>query len=260
MPALPFSWRFPPFSLLDSVFPGELATTITDFFQINKGSVANVGIVWETFNVYIRGITIAKHAGVLRSIRGRLHLLEREISQLEQDHQVTADAHILGHINNKIQEFQEMALSEVQHLGKYATARLYGEGDRPGGVLAGLIRPNRDKNTITVIKAGDGSELRDPERIADKFRDYYQSLYTSRVDTDLEALMDYLIHITMPQLTDADREALWKPLTLSEMAMALGGWPKRFLMKGTINKVWAYHYKGHENNRFKACATGEEQM
>ncbi|KAJ1207769.1 hypothetical protein NDU88_003159 [Pleurodeles waltl] len=157
-----------------------------------------------------------------RSIRGHLHLLEREISQLEQDHQVTADAHILGHINTKIQEFQKTALSEVQHLGKYATARLYGEGDRPGGVLASLIRPNRDKNTITVIKAEDGSELRDPERIAARFRDYYQSLYTSRVDPDPGALNDYLTHITMPQLTDADRGALGAPLTLSEMAKALG--------------------------------------
>ncbi|KAJ1118188.1 hypothetical protein NDU88_006383 [Pleurodeles waltl] len=39
------------------------ATAIKDFFQINKGSLGNVGVVWETFKVYIRGTTKAKHAG-----------------------------------------------------------------------------------------------------------------------------------------------------------------------------------------------------
>ncbi|KAJ1080953.1 hypothetical protein NDU88_001141 [Pleurodeles waltl] len=60
------------------------------------------------------------------------------------------------------------------------------------------------------------------ELIAARFRKYYQSLYTSRVNPDPVALLDYLTHITMPQLTDTDREALMAPLPLSEMAKARG--------------------------------------
>ncbi|KAJ1166410.1 hypothetical protein NDU88_006814 [Pleurodeles waltl] len=116
--------------------------------KINKGLVASVGVVRETFKVYIREITIAKHAGVLKSIRGCLRLLELELAQ---NHQNTADNQTLWHIHAKLLEFQDTALAEIQHLGKYTTARAYGEGERPGSVLANLIRPNREKSIIIAV-------------------------------------------------------------------------------------------------------------
>ncbi|KAJ1152755.1 hypothetical protein NDU88_005530 [Pleurodeles waltl] len=115
--------------------------------------------------------------GVVRSIRRQLQLLERELSQLEQEHRDTSNVHTSGHIHAKLQEFQETALSEIQHLGKYATARVYGQGDRPGGVRANLIRPSRNANTIKTAEAEDGSVIGDSESIAARFREYYQSLY-----------------------------------------------------------------------------------
>ncbi|KAJ1198278.1 hypothetical protein NDU88_002120 [Pleurodeles waltl] len=73
-----------------------------------------------------------------------------------------------------MQEFQETALSEVRHMGKYAVARVYGEGDRPGKVLANLIRASRSTNLINKTAATDGSILTDPEDVASRFREYYQ--------------------------------------------------------------------------------------
>ncbi|KAJ1107589.1 hypothetical protein NDU88_004979 [Pleurodeles waltl] len=102
----------------------------------------------------------------LRSIRGRLQLLERELSQLQQEHCDTADTGTLGHIRVKVQEYQETALLEIRHMGKYAVARTYGEGDRPGKVLANLIHPSRSANLINKMTATDGSTLNDPEDIA----------------------------------------------------------------------------------------------
>ncbi|KAJ1108627.1 hypothetical protein NDU88_006003 [Pleurodeles waltl] len=107
--------------------------------------------------------------------------------------------------------------------GKYVTARVYGEGDRPGRVLANLIRPHRDNNAITKVVDADGSELDDPALIAQRFRDYYQDLYTSRVTSTPEVVLDYLTHITLPRLEDTNREELMAPLTLTELSRALGG-------------------------------------
>ncbi|KAJ1090323.1 hypothetical protein NDU88_003456 [Pleurodeles waltl] len=45
----------------------------------------------------------------------------------------------------------------------------------------------------------------------------------ARVTLDREALLDYLTHIDMPQLTDEDRAVLMAPLTLEEMDGALRG-------------------------------------
>ncbi|KAJ1082985.1 hypothetical protein NDU88_003146 [Pleurodeles waltl] len=71
-------------------------------------------------------------------------LLEQDLAQLEQDHRSTAASQTLGQMHAKLLEYQDTALTDVQHLGKYATARMYGEGERPSSVLANLIRPNRE--------------------------------------------------------------------------------------------------------------------
>ncbi|KAJ1166376.1 hypothetical protein NDU88_006780 [Pleurodeles waltl] len=120
--------------------------------------------------------------------------MERDPAQQEQDHRETAASQTLGQIHAKLLEFQATTLVEVQHLGKYATARMYGEGERPSSVLANLIHPIREQNVIIAVQATDGSEIKDPEHILARFREYYQSLYTSRVAPDQEVLLDYLTH------------------------------------------------------------------
>ncbi|KAJ1085260.1 hypothetical protein NDU88_005393 [Pleurodeles waltl] len=109
-------------------------------------------------------------------------------------------------------------------MGKYATAAVYGEGDRPGTVLANLIRPSRSANVISTTIAADGSVIGDPEIVATRFREYYQTLYTTRGDPDPNAVWDYLTHIMLPRLSEADREALGEPFTLGEITKALGEW------------------------------------
>ncbi|KAJ1114375.1 hypothetical protein NDU88_002613 [Pleurodeles waltl] len=203
----------------------ELADAIKDSFPFNIGSVDSIRTVGETLKVYIRGINIAKHARVLQSIPGRLYFLEKELAQLEREHLRTSDSQILGRIRIKLVEFQDMALTEVQHMGKYATSRIYGEGERPGAVLANLVCPNREKDTIMVVQAEDGSEITDPEHIANRFCVYYEALYTSKIAPNPEAALDYLLHIELPWLKAADRESLMAPLSLEEMIRAEGKAP-----------------------------------
>ncbi|KAJ1177668.1 hypothetical protein NDU88_002920 [Pleurodeles waltl] len=196
----PFTRRFPQYSLLDSVFQGGLATAIQDCFRINIDSVDSMCTVWEAFKVYIRGITIEKHAGVLRSVRGRLDTLERELAQLEQTHLYTTDGLVLEAMHTKLEEFQDMAITEFQHMGKYATACVYGEGERPGMVLVNLICPSRGRDMITKVQAEDDKELTDPEQIVARFHEYYEGLYTSKIAPDLGVLTDYLSYIKLPSI------------------------------------------------------------
>ncbi|KAJ1203531.1 hypothetical protein NDU88_007316 [Pleurodeles waltl] len=95
--------------------------------------------------------------------------LEKELAQLEQEHLLTADRHVLCRIHTKLVEFQDTALTEVQHMGTYATAHIYGEAERPGAVLANIAHPNREKDTIMAIQDEDGNVITDPERIANRF-------------------------------------------------------------------------------------------
>ena len=52
---------------------------------------------------------------------------------------MTASRSLLGDIKSKIDDFHDTTQREVTHIGKYAVARVYGEGERPGAILAGLL-------------------------------------------------------------------------------------------------------------------------
>lgn len=53
----PFTWRFPPYALLDPTFKQELAEAIDIYFDKNIASVDSFQTIWEAFKVYIRGIS-----------------------------------------------------------------------------------------------------------------------------------------------------------------------------------------------------------
>ncbi|KAJ1098915.1 hypothetical protein NDU88_004022 [Pleurodeles waltl] len=72
-----------------------------------------------------------------------------------------------------------------------------------------MAHSNREKDMIMVVQAEDGSEITDPEHIANRFREYYEALYTSKIALNPEALLDYLLRIELPWLTAAE-SPLWR--------------------------------------------------
>lgn len=129
----------------------ELADAIELLFEKNVGSVDSFQTVWDAFNVYIRGIDISKHAGVLKSIRNRLALLEQKLVSLEQTLLSGPNEAITQELKRTLEEYHAEADAEIKHMGKYATARVYGEGERPGAVLAQLLKQHRDKSVVSEI-------------------------------------------------------------------------------------------------------------
>ncbi|KAJ1151955.1 hypothetical protein NDU88_004734 [Pleurodeles waltl] len=79
---------------MDAVFCEKLAQAI-DYFSTNLGSVEKFDNIWETFKVFICRVTISKHAGMHRSIRGHLAWLEANLPDLESIHRETAEQSLL---------------------------------------------------------------------------------------------------------------------------------------------------------------------
>ncbi|KAJ1165066.1 hypothetical protein NDU88_005496 [Pleurodeles waltl] len=77
-------------------------------------------------------------------------------------------------------EFQEVTEAEVTHMGKYAEARTYGEGELPGPTLTATLRPRRKDNTISQILDDDGAVWSDPPSVVQQYHDYYTGLHRSR--------------------------------------------------------------------------------
>lgn len=162
--------------------------------------------------MYIRGVAMSKHSGVLRSLRQRLMLFERKIGDCESRALLEGNAANTEALKQLLAEYQEEADTEVQHLGKYARARAYGEGDRPGSVLANMMKAKRHKTTVLAIRSAEGALLTEEEEIANRFRQYYSELYASRASGMSDEILDYLEHIQMPFLSGSQREFLMHPI------------------------------------------------
>lgn len=151
---------------------------------------------------------MAKHAGVLRDIRNRLSLLERMLTILEADLLADNTTQVQEQLKETLEEYHSTADDELKHMGKYATARVYGEGDRPGSVLAALARHRLNAPTILEIQNKEGDLLAEQTEVNDRFRRYYQDLYTTKVSPTDEDISNYLGYIKLPWLTNDHREFL----------------------------------------------------
>lgn len=96
----------------------------------------------------------------------------------------------LYHRAKLLGEFQELAQRETAYLGKYARARVYGEGERPGRTLVRLLTPKHQTTYITQLQAADGTHVTDSTGIQSSFLSHYTSLYTTCSPPVGEALTD----------------------------------------------------------------------
>lgn len=106
-------------------------------------------------------------------------------------------------------------------MGKYSTARRYGEGERPGRTLARMIHPQYSKAFITEISSPSGVTLHSAIAIRDTFLQCYSTLYTSGITSDLTAQEDYLAETTLTYLAKHMQNFLAKPFSTEEIATAI---------------------------------------
>lgn len=217
----PFTWRFPPYALLDEVFKTEMLEAINTFFETNIGSVEHFATIWETFKVYIRGIAISKHSGVLRSIRNRLAQLVQTLHTLEAEFLANNTSQTAESFKTTLEEYHTEADREVKLLGKYAVARTYGEGERPGAVLASLMRGQRHTTLPIILEDEAGKRIEEPDKVADQFKTYYTDVYTTKSCFPPADMPEYLEHIKLPWLLDEHRAYLMQPLEAWEVQDSL---------------------------------------
>ncbi|KAJ1135881.1 hypothetical protein NDU88_002310 [Pleurodeles waltl] len=123
----------------------------------------------------------------------------------------------------KIEDYNALAQDEVTHLGRYTTARTYGEGKRPSAALFTLIRCDREADGVLSVMDERRMLVNGAPQVLEQFWAYYSGLYKSQIPYNEEATTDYLEHIAMNWLSDAHRERLISPLRPAEIAVALKG-------------------------------------
>lgn len=126
--------------------------------------------------------------------------------------------------------------------------------------LASFLKQKRHKLQITQLKSTTGEILTEETQIADRFKQYYAELYSTRTVSTETEIIDYLSQIKLPFLTNTHREFLMRPFEKEEILMAIssmkaGGAPgsqrahnytkarldrQRDLQENIEDKMWTY--------------------
>ncbi|KAJ1111746.1 hypothetical protein NDU88_000021 [Pleurodeles waltl] len=141
-------------------------------------------------------------------------------------------------------------------MGKYAVARIYGEGKRPGSTLASTLHPRHKDNALLQIQ--DNDVWNDATSMVEMFHDYHTGLHKSRSQFDEAAVMDYLIHIAMSRLTDEQRVHSMGPLRPEEIRVALAD-----MLTGKVSGIEGLtvaFYKAYQNLLMPHLVTLFEEM
>ena len=90
--------------------------------------------------------------------------------------------------------------------------------------LARLIKKQREKNQINKIRNENGEIRTDNTEIQRIIRDYYQQLYTNKMD-NVEEMDKFLEKYTFPKLNQEEIENLNRPITSTEIETVIRNLP-----------------------------------
>ena len=92
--------------------------------------------------------------------------------------------------------------------------------------LARLIKKQREKNQINKIRNENGEITTDNTEIQRIIRDYYQQLYSNKMD-NLEEMDKFLEKCNFPKLNQEEIENLNRPITSTEIETVIRNLPTK---------------------------------
>lgn len=75
-------------------------------------------------------------------------------------------------------------------------------------MLAQLVRTNSPSSVVPMITISEGRTSSHTPEIVERFRDYYEDLYSSRQEEMGEEIDNFFRDLTIPCLSEEDRTAL----------------------------------------------------
>lgn len=94
-------------------------------------------------------------------------------------------------------------------------------GKKSGKLLAWRIKKIQTDRAINSIFLENGEKTVDPLEINNIFKLYYENLYKSEIDNNLEGQNNFLDKITFPKLSEETRSDLENNLSIEELSEAL---------------------------------------
>lgn len=95
------------------------------------------------------------------------------------------------------------------------------EGEQAGHMLATIARAQSGSSFIASLKGADGVLVSDTVDIMRIMHTFYETLYSTRLRANPTQIAEYLEDISLPSLSDEQREYLDAPVQLEELQQAV---------------------------------------
>lgn len=99
----------------------------------------------------------------------------------------------------------------------FTKQQYYEFGNKPHKLLARQLRKLANDRAIHKIKSVSSSILTSPKDINDRFRQFYESIYTSEVNSAEGTMQSFLDKCNLPALNQVDRNILEGDIRCKEL-------------------------------------------
>lgn len=243
-------WKLNRLLLLDDNFIKLLEEQTDLYLNINDKEDTDPRTVWGAYKAYMRG-GIILYTSSKKKERLRLqNYLEIKIKRLDEEYYTTKSDEVSKELKTSRDMLSDLLTRKAEKDMLFAQQRLPEFGNKPNKFLARLANNAHPKFFITAVKDENGQRHTDNKYINERFRQFYEELYSS--ETDCGGLKDsnFLNSLNIPQLTEDQANLLEGPITLLEIDTAISslqlgkspgadGYPVEFfkILKGKLNKL-----------------------
>uniref|UniRef100_A0A8C5LT01 Reverse transcriptase domain-containing protein n=1 Tax=Leptobrachium leishanense TaxID=445787 RepID=A0A8C5LT01_9ANUR len=220
-------WRLNTSLLADPLLVADINTCLTTYFEENNTPDVAAPTIWEAHKAVIRGVLISRATARKRARTDRIQGLLTGIRDLELQHHTSALTSDYEQLLAKRLELNGLLNDDVRFAAQKAKCRFALLENKPGRLLARILRKRQSATYISRLKLPDGNLTSRPDLILDEFQRFYSNLYdldrSSNLEPSREAIETYLTDKTTGTLALTMASRLDDPITGEEVASVLKG-------------------------------------
>ena len=218
-------WRMNSSLLLDSGFRESLRAQITLFKETNLPTAPSMGVAREALKAFLRGFVI-QHATYKKKLnKVKETELEKQIKSAENAYKQNMSPTNLTQITRLKYQFNTILTAKAEFALFRARQKQFEEGDRAGKMLARYIKQRESMSAIPAIEHQGRGLLTNPTDINIEFKQFYSNLYVSELQANEDEIRSFLSSLSLPTLTEEQREFLDTPITVEEVVEVISSLP-----------------------------------
>ena len=223
-PRGPGLWKFNNSLLNDEEYVNKIRETYAHTCVYYSDSV-NKRLFWEMLKMEIRAATISFSKDIAKSTYRREMEIRRQLDVLDD---IICNNFHFSEIDLVLKEFDNLKTELQSIYDKKGMAAIFRSkcrwiemGERPTKYFFNLEKRNYIKKTITELRMEDETTIKDETQILDAIENYFNNLYMSTDGTTQDDYDQYIQDLSLPRLSDEERDNMEGPLTYEECKKVL---------------------------------------